>query len=340
VHVHLVPSELSMGSVKTMSMAASDFESFRFSSDDLRPADRIPFYRDLMDRMLVRADFEPLGEGFFCNTRGYRLPDLCMYYVTGSAARRSWAGAMAEGGYALALLLNLKGVTALSQLGREASVPPGSSILHSIADAAHMERTTSRFAVIGVPRTVFAPMLSDPDAALMSVVPSTTEPLRLLAGYIDLLIEDATLLQTPELRHLAVRHVHDLLALSVGATRDAAELASQRGLRAARLLAIKADIAKNLEGDVTVAALSMRHRISPRYIRKLFEGENMSLSQFVLVQRLTRVHQMLADPRYANRTIGDIALTVGFGDLSTFNREFRRRFGITPSDVRRQQRST
>jgi len=44
---------------------------------------------------------------------------------------------------------------------------------------------------------------------------------------------------------------------------------------------------------------------------------------------------VLADPRYADRTICDIALAAGFGDLSTFNREFRRRFGMTPSDVRR-----
>jgi AraC-like DNA-binding protein len=45
---------------------------------------------------------------------------------------------------------------------------------------------------------------------------------------------------------------------------------------------------------------------------------------------------MLADPRYAGLTISGIAFAVGFGDLSTFNREFRRRFGLTPSDVRRR----
>ena len=62
----------------------------------------------------------------------------------------------------------------------------------------------------------------------------------------------------------------------------------------------------------------------------------MSLSQFVLDRRLARVHRMLADPRHAHSAIGDIALAAGFGDISTFNREFRRRFGMTPSDVRRQ----
>jgi RhtB (resistance to homoserine/threonine) family protein len=128
--------------------------------------------------------------------------------------------------------------------------------------------------------------------------------------------------------------VHDVIGLALGATREAAEFAAGRGSRAARLRAIKADIAQNLEGDVTAAALSSRHRISPRYVRKLFEGENISLSKFVLAQRLTRVYRMLADPCYADRTIADIALAAGFGDLSTFNRQFRRRFGLTPSDVR------
>lgn len=129
---------------------------------------------------------------------------------------------------------------------------------------------------------------------------------------------------------------HDVIGLALGATREVAELAAGRGSRAARLRAIKADIAQNLEGDVTAGALSTRHRISPRYIRKLFAGENLSLSKFVLCQRLTRVHRMLADPRFADYTIADIALAAGFGDVSTFNRAFRRRFGMTPSEVRQR----
>jgi len=169
---------------------------------------------------------------------------------------------------------------------------------------------------------------------LMSVIPNTTEPLRLLPGYIDLLTRDPALMETAEMRRVAVHHIHDLVAMALGATRDAAEIAMGRGLRAARMRAIKADITQNLDGDVSVAALSRRHGVSPRYIRKLFESENTSLSQFVLGQRLTRVHRMLADPRHADRTIGDLAFAAGFGDLSTFNREFRRRFGMTPSDVR------
>jgi AraC-like DNA-binding protein len=43
---------------------------------------------------------------------------------------------------------------------------------------------------------------------------------------------------------------------------------------------------------------------------------------------------MLTDPRRAGEKVSAIAFAAGFHDLSHFNRAFRRRFGVTPSDVR------
>ena len=124
-------------------------------------------------------------------------------------------------------------------------------------------------------------------------------------------------------------------ALAMEVNRDAAEVAKGRGLRAARLRAIKADIAQNMTGgDVSPAALARRQRVSARYIHKLFEGEGTTLSRYVLDLRLAHVHRLLADPRHADRMISTLAFEAGFGDLSYFNREFRRRYGATPSDVR------
>ena len=57
-------------------------------------------------------------------------------------------------------------------------------------------------------------------------------------------------------------------------------------------------------------------------------------SRFLLDQRLKRAHRMLSDPGQAERTISAIAYAAGFGDLSHFNRAFRRRYGESPSDVR------
>jgi AraC-like DNA-binding protein len=43
---------------------------------------------------------------------------------------------------------------------------------------------------------------------------------------------------------------------------------------------------------------------------------------------------MLTDPQLADRSITSVAFDAGFGDLSYFNRVFRRRFGGTPSEIR------
>jgi AraC-like DNA-binding protein len=58
----------------------------------------------------------------------------------------------------------------------------------------------------------------------------------------------------------------------------------------------------------------------------------------VLGQRLAQAYRMLSDPRYVDRKISGIAFEAGFGDLSYFNNAFRRRFGMTPSDVREAAR--
>ena len=49
---------------------------------------------------------------------------------------------------------------------------------------------------------------------------------------------------------------------------------------------------------------------------------------------LTLARQLLSNPQLAGRTISSIAGAAGFGDLSYFNRTFRRRYSVTPSDVR------
>lgn len=43
---------------------------------------------------------------------------------------------------------------------------------------------------------------------------------------------------------------------------------------------------------------------------------------------------MLTNPALASRSIASVAFDAGFGDLSYFNRAFKRRYGATPSEIR------
>jgi AraC-like DNA-binding protein len=78
--------------------------------------------------------------------------------------------------------------------------------------------------------------------------------------------------------------------------------------------------------------------VTPRYVHKLFETEGITFTQFILDRRLDRAYRSLRDLRFANRSITSIAYDAGFGDLSYFNRTFRRHYGATPSDIRNSTR--
>ena len=222
----------------------------------------------------------------------------------------------------------------VSQLGREAEVGPFAGLLTVNSEASTIVLPESaRFFSVGLSRAALAALVPSVEDALVHPLCADNGALRLLVSYLGILDDDHAM-ASHELRRAIVTHIQDLVAIAIGATRDAREIAGGRGVRAARLRAIKNDILENLADDVSANALAARHRVTPRYIHKLFQSEGMTLSQYIIGQRLARAHRMLSDPLHAHRTIGALAFDVGFGDLSTFNRSFRRHFGVTPSDGR------
>jgi AraC-like DNA-binding protein len=136
-------------------------------------------------------------------------------------------------------------------------------------------------------------------------------------------------------KHLTAQYILDLIALCLGAVGDAADIARHRGLAAARLDAIKAEILLSLgRPDLGLGQIAGNHRVSTRYIQHLFALSGESFSSFVLEQRLLSAHRLLRDPKNKSSKISYIAAAVGFSDISYFNRAFRARFGATPTDIR------
>jgi AraC-like DNA-binding protein len=64
-----------------------------------------------------------------------------------------------------------------------------------------------------------------------------------------------------------------------------------------------------------------------------FHARGTTFTDYLLEQRLNFAErQLVSTARKA--TVSEIAYAVGFSDLSYFSRCFRRRFGITASDLR------
>jgi len=145
-------------------------------------------------------------------------------------------------------------------------------------------------------------------------------------------------LAAPQLQHLAVSQISELVALTLGATRDAACTEMVQGLPAARLRAAKSYIVENCgRRNLSISVVAAHVGVTPRYLQKLFEADRKTFSEWLLYQRLMRVHRMLCRPEFAERTVSAIAYDAGFGDLSYFNRCFRKLYGVTPRDVKKSR---
>src|SRR5262245_10383172 len=303
----------------------------------MAPHERGPFVREALGRKLMALEVEPLpGQPFRMDAVQRALPGLRMVVSVNSRLRVQRTRALlADGDDSLLLALPTRGMNIISQRGREVTIADGEAVLQSKAETIDCTNPMGgRFPGVWLPRLPLVGAVPGLEDALMRRIPRDNQALRLLVGYLRAL-DDTEALATPELRRLVVTHVYDLVSLAIGSSRDAAAIAEGRGLRAARLKAVKADIAERLgNGDLTVAEVASRHRVSPRYVQMLFEGEGTTFSQYVLNQRLARAHCLLTDPRAAGLTITAIAFEAGFSDLSHFNRTFRRLYGASPSEVR------
>ena len=311
--------------------------SFRFSTDSLPEAARAKAVRELYERTRLEP-LEPLPNyPVRADITKRSLPGLGLMCGALEGLRQAARPKESNSEDDLFLGVNLNGDSIAQQGDEEVELRGGDAVLATRGSTGFVitRPRPVRFMGFRVPRIAIAPLVGRLDDAPIRIVPHGTETLNLLVTYAGA-IADGQPVHTAELQRLVVIHIHDLIAATVGATRDGLAIAEGRGIRAARLRAIMADIATNLSDcSLRVAAVARRQGVTPRYVHKLFEREGLSFSAFVLGRRLSRAHRMLSDPRLADRSISSLAFDVGFGDLSYFNRAFRQRYDTTPSEIRR-----
>jgi AraC-like DNA-binding protein len=316
---------------------AADLASFRFSTDHLPARDRVPIYREAFGRSVLRLDIEPLPDvPFHADMKLIALSGIGAVSASfcGTRERRT-RELLADGNDAVGIAVNLSGPFIVAHRGPEVTLGDGEAILISCAEPGTFTRPSlGRILGVTLPHATLAPLVPNIGDALGRRIPRNSEALRMFTSYVGAL-DDIGPLTSPELRAATAGHLVDLFAMTLGASRDAAALAEGRGIRAARLRAIKAEVAARLgHPGFTVDAAARSQGITTRHLHRLFEPEGVSFSEFVLAARLAQAHRMLRDPQLAAWTIAAIADEVGFVDRSHFNRAFRHRYGASPSEMR------
>jgi AraC-like DNA-binding protein len=312
-----------------------------FSTDPLPERDRFPAFYEEFVRRYFALDVVTRGEQPFRSVMEmWRAGPVGIgfNFITPVDFLRS-PHFLRDGDDGLSVILIRSGSAIQTQRGYDLKLGPGDAVVCDNAVAGAVHWTADSWLVnLAIPRATLKTLLPRAERLAGAKLDRDDAALRLLFGYLGGTF-DVGSNGNGRAMQLYGGHILDLVALALGAESDARELVEQRSVGAVRREAILREIETHAtDPRLSAVAIARRHGITPRYLRLLLEMTGRSFAEHVLEKRLERASELLRDPRQQGRKVSAIAFACGFGDLSYFNRAFRRRYGETPSDVRETAR--
>jgi AraC family transcriptional regulator, positive regulator of tynA and feaB len=224
--------------------------------------------------------------------------------------------------------LQLSGLARTTQRSHEQITGPGDLAIADTTEPFEIDNCRSfRLFCFAVPRHLLPVVLFDRPRLKLSATDSGRALSRTLASYADLC------LSAPQLTGAIGAHVVDLIAHAPDVLAD---LPAEQ-VKTPVLLSMMCDHIDRNHGDAELgaSALAAHFRCSERYVHRLFATTGRSVGEHVTEKRLAAATRDLLDPASCGKSIAEIAFDAGFGDISHFNRLFRRVNGLAPREFRR-----
>jgi len=169
--------------------------------------------------------------------------------------------------------------TVVKQNGKEVVHDPDRIWLCSTAAAMDIQSETGRRWIgVSIPALQLAQMVRGAEALVTETLDPTGPAIRYLRRYVEFLLAADELGGDANLNARVDATLLDLVALTLGANGDVAEFARMRGMRAARLTSIVADIgAGYADPAFSVRDVALELGLAPRYIQNLLVETGVSL---------------------------------------------------------------
>ena len=306
-----------------------------FSTDTVHPRDRLAYWLEEAAKAFVSYEFSTQAG---CNFSGK--------ISAGSLGKLNIVGF--ESGPCIAtrterclkaatdddvLLCRQMGNSSAHQDGRDAGSGPGDVyILDPRRTFSVMVASTANGLIFKVPRSELEARLGNL-ASYTALTLSPKQPVAALASDFLAMLAARTDAIDQSMGAKLVQQALDLVALAFEkASGGVTQLSSNW---ATTLMRLKAIIEKRLHDPaLKPAVVAAAAGISVRYANMLLAHDGSSLERFIVLRRLHRSYQALESPAHLSRTVGEIAYSCGFSDMSHFARRFKAQFGCSPSEIR------
>jgi AraC family transcriptional activator of tynA and feaB len=307
-----------------------------FSTNDVHPRDSVAYWLDDVLGGSVRYTLNSNTKPYRASARLGNVGDLvivdhqCDPHGVERGAR-DIERATCDG---LMLMLQLGGRLVHCQDGRQAVMEPGGFLLldpRRPHTAQYPEQ--SRVVMMRMPRQSIEARLGNALPHICRTLSSQGPITSLAFGYLKMIADRMDAIDESAATTITAQAL-DLLALALSA--ESASAVSLSSPRAVALTMLKVEIESRLhEPQLKPALAAAAAGISVRYANALLAEEDQCLERYIIDRRLERCRRVFDDPTQAHRTIGEIAFSWGFADLSHFTRRFKAKFGCTPGDYRK-----
>jgi AraC-like DNA-binding protein len=317
---------------------ASGMQKIVFNTDAIPERQRFAAYRDELAKWSCGLKVStPNPFGFHANLELRRIGSLDIMINTLSAIEVSRTPDLVQDGDdALLVMLLMSGQAHHSQLGDEQHLNPGQAVIFDTGCPGVFSLVSrSKLLTLKLPRAPLSARLPQVSRFANATLDGDPVARGLLAHYLTGAF-DLDLVSSESTAQLLHDHIVDLVALSLRTGGGMQTIFSPRDAPAMHRAAILQEIetsAVDPAFDSGVAA--NRLGITVRYVHHLLELTGRTFSEHLIDKRLKLVGQVLHDRRQARCRIAEIAFQNGFRDLSYFNRVFRRKYGASPTEVRR-----
>ncbi len=312
-----------------------------FSTASVHARDRLAFWREEASKVYVAHEFSTrVGRNFHGEIRVASLGSmgLAAFECDECVVERTPRCLKGANDDDVLLCRQVAGISTVHQDGRDVATAPGDVyLLDPRRPFALSVGVNARSLVLKVPRWEMQARLGEIASFTATPIPRG-EPVSALASDFFALLADRVCEIDPSMGAKVAQQALDLVALAFEGV-DGGGAAQLSSTRTTTLLRLKSIIEARLhDPELKPAVAAAATGISVRYANALLAHEGTSLERFIMHRRLQHCRQALEDPAQVGRTVGDIAYSCGFSDLSHFTRRYKAQFGCSPGESRPEPR--
>ena len=231
----------------------------------------------------------------------------------------------------------LQGQGYIEHRGKEAYLNPGDFVVCTTSEPYHLRFANSyRQAVLAVPQTTLLELYGNADDILGERMDSSIPTHWLLSQFVQNIASTLDRL-TPEVLSRLEANLLDLLITSLESVSLQLPGPSICSSTQEHLKTAKRQIGIHLRNPaLSPDFIAAQAKISTRYLHMLFKEEGITVSRYILQQRLKACARALRQPELAQLSTTNIAHEWGFADVSHFHRCFKAHYQLTPRQYRQQ----